>query len=257
MAVQLTTNANYGYTILKYFKVPDALIAQSKAAGVEVNQASPGTFTVKYAGKTFGMVSVKGQAISLAKQGVLGPASLEAVKAQFEQALKNALDNVPTGAAATAASSIDEPVAFGLNVPNATGTKVPASSVFSASGASLPLVKLADAVAPMQKVSGTNKTSIYRAVALFKGLNIGFRLHGGTLSIRVEGKALSSYKEVLAEEFKLDVNNGYMSGHFELPKEYGSPNTLSAKTLGALVATLGTANLIQMADTEALSLIAD
>lgn len=86
-----------GYALLPLFGVSTNLIEKAKACGVTVEQPFPGSFYVKYNGMTFGSISVKGQAITLAKSGSLGPASKEALNSQFTQALNGALASYAVG----------------------------------------------------------------------------------------------------------------------------------------------------------------
>lgn len=86
-----------GYALLPLFGVSTNLIEKAKACGVTVEQPFPGSFYVKYNGVTFGSISVKGQAITLAKSGSLGPASKEALNSQFTQALNGALASYAVG----------------------------------------------------------------------------------------------------------------------------------------------------------------
>lgn len=80
-----------GYSLLPLLGVSNPLITKAKDWAVTVEQPFPGSFYVKFNGQTYGSISVKGQAITLTKSGSLGPASKEALKSQFTQALESAL----------------------------------------------------------------------------------------------------------------------------------------------------------------------
>lgn len=104
-----------GYALLPLFGVSTNLIEKAKACGVTVEQPFPGSFYVKYNGMTFGSISVKGQAITLAKSGSLGPASKEALNSQFTQALNGALASYAVGHGSpmpTVAKALDATLGF-------------------------------------------------------------------------------------------------------------------------------------------------
>lgn len=84
MAIALKVD---GFSLLPSFGVSADLISSAKELGVLVEQPFPGSFYVKFQGSVYGSVAIKGQVITMAKAGTLGPASLGAIKAQFETAL--------------------------------------------------------------------------------------------------------------------------------------------------------------------------
>lgn len=84
MAIALKVD---GFSLLPSFGVSADLISSAKELGVLVEQPFPGSFYVKFQGSVYGSVAIKGQVITMAKAGTLGPASLGAIRAQFETAL--------------------------------------------------------------------------------------------------------------------------------------------------------------------------
>lgn len=94
MAVTLSDiSDNHGYTMLSLFDVSTTMVQAAKKAKVYLKPVSTGLYVfVSEGGDPLSTsVSVKGSAISLAKQGNLGPASKQAIKYAFEDALKKAL----------------------------------------------------------------------------------------------------------------------------------------------------------------------
>lgn len=91
MALTFKNGDSYGYSLLPLFGVSAELCKEAKAHGIMVSSTNPGAFVIKTDTLTFGTVSVKGTAISLAKAGNLGPASKYAIQAQFENLLKKAI----------------------------------------------------------------------------------------------------------------------------------------------------------------------
>lgn len=247
MAVSFKTDISYGYNLLQMFGVNPNYISAATANGVTIEQSSPGTFMVKGAdGKLGGVVSIKGQAISLAKSGQLGPASKQSIQFQFEGALKALLGDV----SATPAKALHKPE-----------SSVPLSTLFSEEEAKVaqkkwmdppPLVseiinkpkgaavKLENATALYQSVLGTSSGSIYKVIALLKGASMAVRIKGNTVSFRVEGPSLNFHKSALATA-GFTVKDSYASVHFDIP-DLG----LRKKTLGAICGAIGFANVIEV-----------
>ena len=100
-----------------------------------------------------------------------------------------------------------------------------------------PLTKLRDATLLYQPVSGTSGGSRYFMVAANQDLRIGARLHGGTLSVRIEGpgwkKHVNGIKAVGFE--KVDKDQDYASLHLNV----GADAMLANKTFGAILLGLG------------------
>ena len=86
-----------------------------------------------------------------------------------------------------------------------------------------------------QPVSGTSGGSRYFLVAGADGIRVAARYTHKSLSIRVEGKKLTSYSSNLAlAGLDLKKNAEYSSIHLEV-----SDDVLAAKTLGAILLGLG------------------
>lgn len=146
MAVQLKSD---GYGLLGLIGVSTGLINLAKDAGVTVEQPFPGSFYVKHNGKTYGSVAVKGQAITLAKSGSLGPASKEALNSQFTSALKSALQSI----------GIDHGADSGSNAGAVTGKMSPSA--------------LATANVPKSKVAPGMKTVLGKGTVSMDGVELG------------------------------------------------------------------------------------
>ena len=258
MAVALKSD---GYGMLPYFGVSATLIQQAKAAGVTVEQPSPGSFHIKAAGKVFGSVTVKGQAITLAKNGTLGPASKESLKYQFEQGLKLALQAAPS------TTFVDPMPKVDVSVPEVykqAQTLYDSSDILSEIktgpslsevkkqfgehsaevGMHLPPCSLLDAAKLYQPVHGTSSGSVYVVVALLEGLNLAARFMSGKLSLRAEGPALKGYIGALSDVgFSHKVKDHYASVHFDIQDD-----GLLLKTFGAVLGRLGFDKLTAQAD---------
>ena len=260
MAVSFKSDKDYGYALLPLFGVSKDLIAKCKAAGVIVDQSSPGTFVVKDMHTTYGTVPVKGSAISLAKSGTLGPASKQALCFQFESAMNKALaaNLTDTEAEQVMATDIEKvlksalapkfkkPIS-GLDVSSA---KFGQSAKFTASTGSLLSkdnpVSLYKATAAYQPVHGTTGGSVYFVLAIMKGMNIACRVQGSKLSLRAEGPDLKAYEAVL-DDFGMDMKQGYASGHYDV-----SSTSLFYKAFGALVGSIGLHNIVDVANFQSL-----
>lgn len=274
MALSFKTDDSYGYAMLPLFGVAPGLIEMAKDHGVSINQQSPGNFAVTYGNQVFGIIPIKGQAITLAKAGTLGPASKQAIRYQFEQAISKAIDATQKTTVLKnpqeddAESSVDlgkllkkklkesEPVSI-LN-EEATADSVgvsdvsPSNSIESVSkklttGAAAGMmqktpVPLFKATNCGQPVKGTSHSSVYYVVARFQGLNLAIRAKGGRLSCRAEGKKLNAYLGSLGE-LGFSDHDAYASVHFEI-----SEQSLMMKTVGAIVSRIGFNELVEVID---------
>lgn len=259
MAISVKSGVDYGYSLLPLFGVSKSLLDTAKAAGVQVEQSTPGKFNVQHGSIVYGSVVVKGSAISLAKSHTLGPASKEALKYQFETAIQKALKSVtgtsmPSGTSPASyqdtkpakpvqSDEMDEvighsPVASGPAVGGVIKTNV---TKFSNSGA-VALNKASTIYAP---VTGTSVGSVYFVLALFDGLSLAAKVQGSKLSIRVEGPLLSKYATALSE-VGVVVKAGYASSHYNV----ASPG-LMVRSLSAIIGSIGFANMRCMADIHA------
>ena len=98
-----------------------------------------------------------------------------------------------------------------------------------------PVVLLREADQMYQPVGGTSGGSRYFVVAGADGIRVAARYTHKSLSIRVEGKKLTSYSSNLAlAGLDLKKNAEYSSIHLEV-----SDDVLAAKTLGAILLGLG------------------
>lgn len=273
MAIQLKQASSY--ELLPKFGVSPIILAQAKKAGVDVEQDSPGNFKVKLAQQVFGVIPVKGQAITLAKQGQLGPASKQALQFQFEAALKKAIETAaisnPGVKEANPGEDADNgpddtmliapkpaPAWKAADVVNAVKQGKSGMPPASDKSEFAPTPKTEDVALAMmmvpcalhqakqlyQPVTATSKDSVYHVVALFDGLNLAARVVGGKLSLRAEGSKIVSYSSALSD-LGMAIKNGhdYASVHFSIDDQ-----GLLLKTFGAVVGRLGVTNLKQAGD---------
>ena len=100
-----------------------------------------------------------------------------------------------------------------------------------------PLIKLRDATQMYQPVQGTSHGSRYYLVAANDGVRVAAKLHGGTLSVRVEGDDWKKHQAaMLACGFD---NHGAGKDYTSLHVAVGSNTVLANKTLGAILTGLG------------------
>lgn len=259
-----------GYSLLPLLGVSNPLITKAKDWAVTVEQPFPGSFYVKFNGQTYGSISVKGQAITLAKSGSLGPASKEALKSQFTQALESAL-----AASMKTAKVVDmaQP-SHAQGESDATEVKVKMSQdtddgiesltkpkseskiadeppeqepkSFHNSGLDWEddpvkvmtngsLMPLVSSKTLYQPVYGTSGGSVYITVALLKGATMAARVTATKCSLRVEGPDVKAYQTALADlGFGYKDKDGYASVHYDI-----SDDGLLLKTFGAVLGRLG------------------
>jgi hypothetical protein len=235
MAVTFKTDQSYGVGLLPYFGVSKAHIEGAQQYGIIIDQSSPGTFLVKLpTGEVYGTIPVKGQAISLAKAGNLGPASKQAIQFQFEQAIMKAMT-----AMGTTAPKPEKAFMAAVPPPSGMVNKPPKAPPTAVVGNQVPLV---DADALYQPVLGTSSGSVYYVVALLKDLNMACRIKNSTVSFRVEGSGLQKMKVGLAD-LGFKVKDDYGSVHFSI-----SDMNLAAKTFGAVLGRLGFNNVLSAGD---------
>jgi len=230
MPVDLTTSTSkdYAFNLMAQFGVDAKLIAQAKSLGVVADQNMSGSILIKKGGVVHGTVPVKSQALTLLKQGTLGPSSKAAFKGQFESVLSKAV----------AASQKDGEVAL-PPAPSKFAKLKPAAKLVETivdiddltSSAPSGKTKLASATALYQSVAGTSPEAKYVVFAMIPGLNLAAKIESDLdFALRAEGIDLSSYKPEL-EGFGLKVKGGYASGHF-----HASSQDLLIKALGAVAA---------------------
>lgn len=268
MAVNLKSGENYGFQILDMFGVNPSLIQQAKHVGVIVEQQSLGSFHVLTKdGEITGTIPIKGQALSLAKAGTLGPASKQAIQYQFEQALTKAIqsykdEDQPTTlgallkkklkqAEAESLSINDDPpgIVAGMDLSkdatiledlvNTATFKQPKKMAANIFKTPVPLV---GATQCGQPVKGTSPSSVYYMVAKLTGLNLAIRTKGGKLSVRAEGAKLGSYASEL-QSLGFATHDKYASVHFDVGNA-----ELATKTVGAIVAALGFNHVLEVLD---------
>lgn len=269
MAVNLKSGENYGFQILDMFGVNPSLIQQAKYVGVIVEQQSLGSFhVITKDGEITGVIPIKGQALSLAKAGTLGPASKQAIQYQFEQALTKAIqsykaEDQPTNLGALLKKKLKQSEAESLsinddtpgivvgmdlskddsileeNLVKATTFKQPKKAAANIFKTPVPLV---GATQCGQPVKGTSPSSVYYMVAKLIGLNLAIRTKGGKLSVRAEGVKLGSYASEL-QSLGFATHDKYASVHFDVGNA-----ELATKTVGAIVAALGFNHVLEVLD---------
>jgi hypothetical protein len=262
MPVTLSTDDSYGWTILALFDVNPALISKAQTLGVKIDTSSTGLYQVKVKEVLCGTVTVKGQAITFAKNQQLGPASKASFTGQFEAALKKAIAVAEVDgpdAAQAAKNKIpqkfpfvpqspskavvgNEPVPTETpNVPE-SGLKFPFKPVKNKLGNTAAAVPLYKANSAYQAVTATSPGSIYFVFAVMEGLNLAVKMQGTKFSVRAEGPKLTEYKEALGD-FSMEHNKTYMSGHFKADSD-----AMVKKALGAIVGRIGFQHVKEVAN---------
>lgn len=221
--------------MLSLFGVSPVLISKSKDAGVTISQSFPGTFEVSCNGKSFGSIMVKGQAITLAKAGSLGPSSKKAVAVQFEKAL----------GAALAFSGVDVGASVSMSIPSSLSVDSLSQSIVGSSGSvefSQPSPSSSVGLSLGQKIAGTSHNSYYSVFAVYSNMVLAGRYKNGVLSVRAvtKGAITSSLATNLTDLgfTKKTSGNGYYSAHYSC----GELN-LAHKTIGAILGGFGLVNL--------------
>jgi len=259
LTMSVTTTTRHPLQYAKLFQVDPSLIDKASALGLSIVNKTSGQLVVTHPVVAFplGMpIAVKATAITLAKQGQLGKASLSVIKFQIEQALLSAIDVVSKKGPfsyVVQKPSVDTPAAPGSGY--ASGSKVTAKTfdekallkiipedVKAVEANIPPAIDLKDATGLLQVVHGTSTGTVYRVVAQFDGLNIAIRRTPTKLSIRAEGSKLSAYTSKLAT-FGFHQKANYASVHLDVT----SPDLLR-KTLGAVIGSMGVDDLKAMCD---------
>lgn len=242
MAVTIANDSSYGLALLPLLGVSPSMCEVAKSIGIAVEQTSVGNFVVTYGGQEMGTVPIKGQALSLAKSGQLGPASKQAFQFQLEQAIKKAMDLHSSG---VQPSKVDSPIPQEEDqvVKSVMKKSILGAKSTSSSGGG-GVVPLHDATELYQQVHGTSSGSVYQVVILLDGAAVAARVKGKTLSLRVEGPKLTTYKDSLTDlGFSIKDANKYSSVHFDIG-EIG----LGLKTIGAVAGRLGFDNVKAVGD---------
>lgn len=242
MAFNVNTPEGYGYQVAELFGVPAKLLAVAKAAELSIGpeKNNPLKFLIKAPNNQYsGSVEVKGTAMTLAKAGTMGPASKQAIAAQFTSHIDAAINHCSANPTAIAEEEVIEEIptstaAFGKEL-KMTMTDIKEKDLGMALGESLnkEKVKLGGLVTLGQPVSGTSSQSTYFVVALFAGLNMAIRTKFNKLSVRVEGEFLPLYGTKL-KSLGFSVKDDYASIHLEV-----SNDDVLCKTVGAIVGRLG------------------
>lgn len=261
MAVNLMTNQNHGYGLVAMCGVSKELLETAEKKGVQIVHTATGAITIKSPDgfKTYGVVPFKGTAVTLLKEGKLGPASKESVKYQVEKSVKQALDEIPEVEILVESpimpQNLGEPLKSKLSkskiekmidmeeMVDATPIIAEPKKGFNPFqkkevGVKMTQVKLKDATKLYQPVFGTSAGSVYHVIARFDGMNLAIRRKNSSLSLRVEGKNLNKYSDRL-ETVGFAVKEDYASVHLSVDS-----HTLLAKTIGAVVGAIGFEALI-------------
>lgn len=259
MTLSLKTSDSYGYSLMPHFGVDDGILHKAQGCGVLIEQHSPGIFSITHNGSVFGVVPVKGQAISLAKAGQLGSASKAAWKYQFEQALQAATTAAASGLVGAPMFDAKADVPIPGKVQNLheelEGESGLTTKSLEQGTNELPFLKktpggkvvvLSAATECLQPVYGSSPGSLYYVIAMFTGMNMALRLKGSRFSMRVEGNNLKIYKKSL-EGIGFTVKPEYGSVHFET-----NDMSLIRKTVGAVVGMVGFGALQKIEDPEKL-----
>jgi len=261
MAINLSTSNPLYYA--KLFGVDPAVIEKAALSGVQITQSSVGFLSVIAGGHTFGNVTVKGSAITLAKSNTLGPASKAVIKHQLEQLMVKAINSVPTTAPVSefigdsvASEGVkfdlplaDEPVpAKVLKTQKMTQAVDPVAEYNIKDGQvdTTNPVKLSEATSLGQAIKGTSNASIYFLAAKLTGINLAIRRTANKMSIRAEGALLQNYSQALAS-MGMAIKGDYASVHFEV-----SDPIMVRKTIGSLMGVLGAKPTDQFMDPTAL-----
>lgn len=234
------------------FGVNPALIASAKSLGISI-QSSVGALKVHHNGSVVGTVSVKGSALTLAKNGNMGPSSKAVTKHHLEKILSEAVQELGGVAAPpkpidTSAMTPGQKAAVTkaqkhvelADLISLTNVKIPIKAHKPAPNFSDSMKKLAQATKLYEAVAGS--TSVYHVVALYPDLNIAMRRTPSKISLRAEGGGLSSNIGRL-QALGFDDNDGYASVHLNVQTE-----ELTQKTVGALFGLLGFAKATALGD---------
>lgn len=234
MAVSLSQGA--GIALL--FGVSEQAVKDAHDMGVEFIYSGSSTLIIKQVDLVLGAVPIKGAAMTLAKQGNLGPASKSAIRMQIEHALAKASSTMPK-AESIESIAVEEPVKQKTLLKPAV--KPPNKPAKEQQGVG-DVVALKDAQYIGQKVHGTSSGSIYRVVAMLPGVSLAARMKGSKLSVRAEGPNLGDYSAGLKKCGFADGGE-YYSCHYSVGEK-----DLAVKTVGAIVAMLSPSCSVTMAN---------
>lgn len=239
MAISLSSSNPMYYA--KLFGVSPAVISAALDQGVSIT-SSPSALNILKEGVLIKSVALKGQAISLAKAGTLGPASQAAICQNLENILISVTNmNAPM-------KSLD--VSSMTPGQKAAVTKVQ-KAMEAAAAATKPATSFGQPQAPKAPPAGTSLSSLpplltgvpgssahstYYVVALFgAGLALAIRRTKYKLSLRAEGPALqASANDLMTMGFK--VNPSYASVHLDIPSDNVG---LMCKAVGAAIGAVG------------------
>lgn len=273
MAVSLK-GGDSGGGLLAMLGVSSALLSKAKNYGVVFEQSSPGTYLVKDSlSHVHGVIPIKGQAITLAYEGKLGPASKQALQFQFTQAVEKAIaaTKPPTTGGPEPISAILSNVIFNSNEVNTplgsadactpdpedyqllaakpidcgsinaalNKNKIGKISKNTVSG----VIPLIEAKTIGQKVLGTSANSIYVVFVLFDGMAMALRRKGSKLSLRAEGDLKKYSSGLISVGFEMHDN--YSSVHLHV-----ADSNLLKKTVGAVIGAVGLSSVLCVGDVE-------
>ena len=246
---EISTSSPLFYAAL--FGVSPEVIQAAGAVGLHVVASIGALSVVDQSGNKYGAVNVKGSALTLAKNGSMGPASKQVIQHQLEKALVAGVN-----ALAANQAPLPEPL---LDTSGMTpGQKAAATKalkkislddtvevnvlvkMFNPSKGVTDEKSLSAASKLYEPVAGS--TSVYHVVAMYPGLNIAMRRTHSKVSLRCEGANLPSKKAVLAN-LGFDDHGDYASVHFNV-----SEDALTKKTVGALIGLLGFGDAIAIGD---------
>ena len=250
---------SYEFKILAMCGVSPHLLENAKSVGVLVDYGASGSLTIKTPTKVYGIVPLKGTAITLLKEGKMGPASKESIKYQVEKCLNAAYQDSATSIVKEYGDAVQDlgvypddfdtpsppkpkPVPKNLGELLKNNLLPPVSKfdpfIGKAKVPQSPQVVLKLATQLYQPVFGTSSGSVYYLVAMFQDLNLAIRRTSSSLSLRVEG-AVSKYSKRL-ESVGFSVKSEYASVHLDVKDD-----ALLLKTFGAVVGAIGFENLKQ------------
>lgn len=245
---EISTSSPLFYAAL--FGVSPKVIQEAGAVGLHVVASIGALSVVDQSGNKYGTVNVKGSALTLAKNGAMGPASKGVIQQQLEKALVAGINSL------AGAGTLPEPVldTSGMSPgQKAAYTKAmkkislddpvplkPQVKMYNPSKSVTDEVPLSAATKLYEPVAGS--TSVYHVFAMYPGLNIAMRRTHSKVSLRCEGANLPSKKAVLAN-LGFDDHGDYASVHFNV-----SEDALTKKTVGALIGLLGFGDAIAIGD---------
>jgi hypothetical protein len=256
------------------FGVNKQLVADASAAGMDVVLVTNGLGITK-AGVVSKVVTCKVSAITLAKNGTLGPSSKDVIRVALEGAISTVLGVKPppfqggtpgyvSPGQKAAATKMAAQVAVADPDLDSTFAKAPAKPPAGSLGDLLksklasqaPAGTLAKATSLFQPVEGTSNGSVYTTVALFPTINVAIRRTVNKLSVRAEGPGLTQPSVAAALQsmgMNIKSGEGYASVHYDVSS---SDAILTRKVIGSLVGALALPNQGQVADPHQVKVVA-